>query len=392
MLGKTNATVSTGGSGGGGATVQAVNKTGSAISTGQKVWLNQNATTAGSNYQLSNYNPINYIQQAFIDRSGTFGWNYIDLLNIGDSSATRISSFSANMNSLKYMDDNSIFANNSRIDKKMQYTLTGNNIRGISGSYFFNYDSSQAKIQKYDVITGTLQQEFIIPDYTYDDGYIAYYNDSTFFDLSNNKNKITLNPDNQEVTLSSIVINNFDQELYPLDTTIDGKYIIAGTQEYGGYLRIVKIIDENNVEVLTLSSMPIDLQPFYGSSSYICFNKYTGILTAIANETREFVVMRYINDSWEKITIDISNFLQDPIVLSGRMTISDDLSRMCVGYLRTSTSSTIINQIINLSTQTGYIAQNYGFYNVNSDTITGYATENAAMDTSFEANVAGAVS
>ena len=110
------------GGSGGGATVSAINKTGAAISQGDKVWINSNVQTAGGNYKLDNYGG-RYSRCPVISRTGNFGWNYSVLLSIGAESATSVGSFSATSQCIRYLSASSMFIDNNRVDDTAQYAM-----------------------------------------------------------------------------------------------------------------------------------------------------------------------------------------------------------------------------------------------------------------------------
>jgi hypothetical protein len=91
--------------------------------------------------------------------------------------------------------------------------------------------------------------------------------------------------------------------------------------------------------------------------------------------------MKYENGSWTKLPIDLG--VSEP--LKGSLTLSDDLTRCCVAY---GSTGSWYSYIINLETTGGYSAVPYRFYNVNENTITGYAVNDAEIDTEVEVCVA----
>ena len=97
MLGKTNSNLK---SAGGGATVTAVNKTGEAISQGDKVWINNGSQVAGSQLAV-NQNVTSGVNGPVIDPSGTFGWSARVKYSLTADTITKLGETPAGMNAGK---------------------------------------------------------------------------------------------------------------------------------------------------------------------------------------------------------------------------------------------------------------------------------------------------
>ena len=376
MLGKTNATVSTGGSGGG-ATVQAVNKTGSTISTGQKVWLNDGGQVQGSSYQMygsSGTSTYYQLHNNVIDPSGQYGSRGSRVYSLTGTEATQISTSSD------------------------YYNLYNNNIYGwedivVIPGYKSNYCMpNRSTIQTFDYTTGSLSGAYTLTQTynSYREGYLIYLDAyKTIYAVGTTKYY-------WEITDEGLVEGTWTPPggFYPIGCTQDSQYIICkdSFQASANYnLRLLKVNSQFDIVALTQTEMPADLQDYYEADCSITFNAKTQILTCTKTNSSDYVVMQYSGGSWTKLNIDLSTELASYPYWRGGLFLSDDLSRASLN-VGTVSNGAYYGRIVNLTAQTGYIAQNYATYNINSDTITGYAAENAATDTSFEANVAGAVS
>lgn len=370
------ATPPTGGaSGGSGATVTAINKMGATIFTGQKVWLNENQQTAGSSYEFAETGYTIYYG-GVISRSGNFGWRNNKLYSIGADTATFVNDFTAKMDIVKYGEDGSTFIMSNyttrRIDEKAQYTI---DYCYIGDDYFMN---SQNKVVRVNITDGSIIEELNTVNSPYNQvfeingvfyntaGYKFVYNGSTYEQI-----KIT---------------SNTSTYLCPVGVTIDNKYVICSdTKNFASSsvakLRIVEMVDEDNIKLLTQSEMPVELQEFYATPCNIVFNPYTGILTVTGYITSSYAVMKYENGTWTPIPVDLG---LDDLTTCGVLTLSDDLTRACYGY----NNGTQYWIIANLTSTSGYAAVPYRFYNVNENTITGYAGNDTEPDNEVVVGIA----
>lgn len=383
------------GGGGGGATVTAVNKTGAAISQGDKVWINSNVQTAGGNYKLDNYSGGSS-RCPVISRTGNFGWNYSYLLSIGAESATTVGSFTSQSLRIRYLADNSMFLDNNRVDDTAQYAMGGYMPLGNDLCYIQSYNQvtqiSSYNFYKINMANGEALQtwniEAVDADYR-----LALVGDKIYDVKNSSYYELGESP---TATESAYTWVNKESDLYPAGVTADGKYIICSTNNCfsndipGGYLRLVEVVDSTHLKCLQQTEMPADLQQFYNANCHIVFNPYTGILTLAVHKSTAYAVMKYAGGVWSKLPFDLSGFLGTEFWLKGSITVSDDLSRACVNYSKNvaSAESTYWAQIVNMSNTSGYAAVPYKAYNVTADTITGYAKAAASAGNSFEANVA----
>lgn len=365
-----------GSSGGSGATLTAINKTGSIVTRGQKVWINENAQTQGSSYSIENYASNSITNSSgVLSRSGTFAWRRGSLYAINADSATNIGSFSANAGYIKYGADNSVLLDVNRVDDKAQWTSSYTTLLGED--YFFAGGSGNSKIYKVDMSNGTILQTWTSTNSsTYLSSEGVKVGDYFYRLWSNSAYKCHLD-DNGSIVYDG----NFNYQnpytggggIYAIGVTADNKYILCSqAQAYSNstsksFLNILEVVDDNTIRRLPQSEMPEDLQEFYSANGCYVFNPYTGILTAVTYNGTSYVVMKYENGTWTKLPIDLG-IGEEP--LKGSLTLSDDLTRACIAY---GSTGSWYSYIINLETTSGYAAVPYRFYNVNENTITGYA-------------------
>ena len=373
MFGRTNSIILSNKTNNTGATVTAINKTGAIITSGSKVWLNENQQTQGSSYQIAANISDQY--KGVISRSGNFGWVDNYLCSFGSDTSTKVSSLTANAACVKYGEDGSTFIMNNyttcRIDENAQYTIK---YRYMRGNYFINNVQKVVRVNTSDgsvieELGGNINGSYVM---------IFVIND-VFYQAAKSANKYIYNGTSYDQL--SINITN-GENFYPVDVTSDNRYVIGGTGAYfsnasNNCLRILEVIDEDNLKILTQSEMPAELQEFYSTPCNIVFNPYTSILTVTGYRTSSYAVMKYENGTWTPISVDLE--LGD-LVVFGSLTLSDDLTKACYTTYDEGVTSTARSMIANLTSTSGYAAVPYRFYNMNENTITGYAGNDTEPD------------
>jgi hypothetical protein len=392
MLGKTNATTG-GSSGGAGDTVTAINKTGSNITTGDKVWLNENAQTAGASF---NTLAGSYRDCGFITRTGNnfYDRNKNKFYSVTPSGLTEVLSFNVHTYArlLKYMANGTTFlapdntkADSYRIDENAQVTLPEqyfpicDDLFMVYGRdwylYKLNLDTFK-EVKGWYFENNALKSDniFIIGNKLYVQG--------KMFELPENGGTIPGG------TTGTTVSGLPSSQRY-MGVTSDGKYLLtcySNSLTHGDTLTIHEVVNDTTFRLVQASELPAEFQPFYnGTSKPVCiFNPYTGVLTCVIPQTQQYLVAKYENGSWNVLPITLNhegNDLQN-------LTVADDLSRVC--YLSGSGSSYKYT-IANLETTSGYAAIPYKTYNINDKTLTGVASSNADPDMAFEVAVGGSI-
>lgn len=387
MQGSTNAVIGAGG--GGGATVTAINKTGTTLTAGSKVWLNENVQTANTSYQLPSSGTN---MGCVICRTGTYGYSPYNTYSLTDTTATKQVSITAQYwDKLRYADNGAMFlmrdSNSWRIDEQAQYTIS---FIPIGGDMFVN---NYGEYKRLDITNGTVIES--LPQFTnFNYSQVLFVEDSSV--CINNKQRAFYNREENKWVTYGINVANHISSLYTIAMTLDNKYMLCSdsysytsTGGSGCGLRLIERIDADNYRVLVQSEMPEDLQDFYTGSS-ITFNPYTGILTATKQKSTNYVVMRYENGTWIKVPVDLSGFLGDTNFFRGPLTVSDDLTRACATYSVGASSSGIYGQIINLVDTSGYAAVPYKSYNVTENTQTGLVGVDVEPGMEMEVGIATA--
>lgn len=372
----------------GGITVTAVNKTGTSITSGEKVWLNQNSTIAGSHYNTGNDSGGGGINTGSIYPTG----NKIYVVNyIGNLTATEYTRIGTAVNTnawgnTRYL-DNGGFVCCKFIGTSSQYFDENNNIDiGVKIHIGENYFGDNNGTYVIDLATGEIQTTWTVLTGNIYDIKIGDY----IYRLDTSHRKYTLPSGGGEATYTTYGYTGTQQNLLPLDVTTDNRYIICtdngSSSPISGSnhnLKMIEVVDENTLHHVSKGEMPVDLQPFYDINCYFQFNKQTGILTCATYKGTDYVVMKYSNGTWTKLSVDLG--IEEGRSIYGAISFSNDMTRAVVPLNPTGSYDEI--RIINLTTQSGYIAQNYGFYNVTADTITGISTQSASADESFSVAV-----
>lgn len=390
MLGKTNSNLK---SAGGGATVTAVNKTGEAISQGDKVWINNGSQVAGSQLAV-NQVASGGVNGPVIDPSGTFGWSASVKYSLTADTITKIGETAAGMNASKvvYGADNSMFLHGDtgaqRCDSINQYSLGDFSNLITNGSYML-IGNGTSSLKKIDLNTGEVLKTY--SKTASNSGWYASFGNIVYNIGGSTAKKWTIDDETLGVTETSIPFDN-GSVMYPTGVTADGKYIICGrntqsTFSTAGFVRIVERISEDHLKCLLENEMPADLQPYFGTKKgFISFNPNNGVLAVIVSPT-DYAVMQYKNGVWHKLNIDLG-YPENATGVTCGVTFSNDMNRCSIGYKSASTGTNTQARFVNLTTVTGYVAVPYKPSNISAETVTGFAKGAASVDGSFEASVA----
>lgn len=391
MLGKTNSNLK---SAGGGATITAVNKTGAAISQGDKVWINNGSQVAGSQLTV-NQNITGGIPGPVIDPSGTFGWSAGVKYSLTADTITKIGeTIGAGAGKVVYGAGNSMFLHGDtgaqRCDTINQYSLGSFSNLITNGSYML-IGNGTGTLKKIDLNTGEVLKTY--SKTAANSGWYASFGNIVYHigGGGSTAKKWTIDDETLSVTETSIPFDN-GSVMYPIGVTADGKYIICGrstqsTFSTTSFVRIVERISEDHIKSLPENEIPADLQPYFGAKKgFISFNPNNGILAVVVSPT-DYVVMQYKNGSWHKLNIDLG-YPENATGVTCGVSFSNDMNRCSIGCTTASTGVTTQARFVNLTTVTGFVASAYKPYNISAETVTGYAKGAATVDGSFEASVA----
>jgi hypothetical protein len=383
------------GGGGGGTTVTAVNKTESAISVNDKVWVNNGSIIAGTSIDVFSDN-YSADSSAVINGVGNTVWGKHIYYSLSGDKLTRIGDTVAMyVYSLIYRGDYIYSMSSSASDRVDGSYLSFLGAMIINSDYDFgtvsdgqfvkrNYETNEV-LKTYTNAASSSQNIVSTNEYVVFDGVIYRLHGSA-------KYKYTIDEEASTYTRSSYTYDAVDSySIYPLGVIPELNYVVCSTQSYSfntaGYLRLVEYIKSGHLKALTVDEMPADLQPYFSTKKgTITFNPNTGVLAIVTSPT-DYIVMQYTNGAWHKLSIDLG-FPEDATTdrQAAGVSFTNDMSRCAIGY--STSSSNYTSKIVNLANVTGYVAVSYKPYNITAETVTGYAKGAASVDGSFEASVA----
>ncbi len=397
MLGKTNSNLK---SAGGGATVTAVNKTGAAISQGDKVWINDGSQVAGDSINIDVSS--NAYNGPVINPLGTVAWANHNYYTVSPDSISLIgSTVVQQVNALIYNEDYLFSMSSSATDRIDGSNFTFNGAMIINSNYDFgtgtgkfvkrNYETNEI-LKTYVNVGG----EFASSNITAGNYYVAF--DNAIYRLSSNAKYVyTINEEASTYSRLTYTHDNAytgtNYDTYPIGVTADQKYAICAVAKYNSgseqaYLRIVEFVEYRHLKTLLAEEMPTDLQPYFSTKKgTITFNPKTGVLAIVTSPT-DYIVMQYKNGVWNKLSVDLGYPTDaDNSKIPVGVTFTNDMSRCAIGYSR---EGSYTGKLVNLTTVTGYVAVPYKPSNISAETVTGFAKGAASVDGSFEASVASA--
>lgn len=413
---------------GGGDTITAVNKTGSAISEGDKVWIQKQTVAAG---YYSEPNSASYTANCFsgISNDGNYfsysnGSTNCSLWYINDLSTNSFTNVGNNLIYLggyrcgiRYsnLGDTFIFTNyTTNTTTSMKTSKLGNN--SFQTNYQYNYlgydvfgngntaSSGTKMLELGDLNAGTFTTLTSTQSAT---GYVGVtgiaisqndvYNlhDSTHF---------TLDRANLTYSLASITENNINCE-FCIGATSDSKIIIAVNIHPSQpestnpapckRFQFIKVDNSNNVvtgynidEYLErLKPLTINTEGAY----FFSFNPNNDIFTVSgysqsSNPVYGFFKYDTTTETWSEIYVDLSSVLSDATYLCGQITVSEDMTRIGVPVSVSGDSAGYSRlRIVQLQAVSGYKYVPYNYYDITSDVLTGFASENIAVDAEGDA-------
>ena len=360
-------TVAGGCAGGGGDEIEVINNTGKTIEAGDKVWVNilsDNADTplAKTGYYLI-YPTLGFTKDGqYLFTGGRLNKvkddnTLVELKNYNLGNDCRIK----NVNGRTYATTLNFTAcinypNNWDIDWAM-----------INDGFFVNqYNRS---IRKYDLETGVLIKEYTGNTSQYNDGQIVVVNNVMYYFVY--RRKYTFNDENNTYSSQDYVvtINNTDNKNigYILGKTSDGKYFIDDN------LNLIKYLGNDTFEVVAYEKMPAILQRWNGVSKKVHFNQDTGVL--VVDSGSEYGIYRYDNGEWKKLNFELNRTVDDNTEKS--LVVNYDLTRYAFS---TNTYSAYRVNVGTMQPNLKVMAQEFRWFNVNEQSITGIAKTSAEPD------------
>lgn len=411
--------------GSGGDTVTATNATGSAITAGDKVWIDKNTVAGGRSITPSSSGySMNYI--AGISNDGnylTYSTNntsaeYKGLWYINDFATSTITSVGSSLiyyhqNSSCYRYSNqgdtflvSNFVTNSSYEPK--FSKIGNNSFDIGSSTSFLgydfvasvYDTNTLGIMNLE--TGSISYLSGFGTGTQGIGYqsIATSSNDVYKLASDSylgRYHIEVDRTNMTFTSTALTVSNVSC-FCPIGATSDGKVIITSNM-YNYYdgngartFQFIKV-SGNTVTGYNIGEYPERLKTIVNNTTdkyWFCFNPNNNVLTFVkyvgSSTTSVYGFFKYdpATETWSEIYVDLSSVLSGQKVC-GVITTSGDMTRIGVPVTVTNGTYYSYLKIVQLQSVSGYRFVPYTYYNINEKTLTGFASENIAVGASGEA-------
>lgn len=402
----------------GGNTITAINKTGAAISQGDKVWIQKQTVAAGHVATPSGGYPLNYISGISNDgnyfvyaTSNTQGnmplWYINDLetdtfTKVGDS-LIYLSLHSSYP--YRYSNNGSTFVstNISGSSSTDSTSKIGENSFRLGNFLFVGYDlcmwrgttgSSTNGIQILNTNTGVITS---LTGTSISFSYALNCIATSSTEICNLSQKVKYILDRSNLTYTSNSVNSSNVSCTsPIGVTSDGKVIIAVNNQTGSssvdtnYKTLQFISNSTTFIGWSIDMYPTRLQKIINNTTdkyFISFNPNNDILACIkVGSTTEYGFFKYstTTEIWSEIYIDLSSVLTETMYPHGFISTTADMTRIGMPIGDSSYSNTKL-RIIQLQSVSGYKYVPYNYYDITQDTLTGIASENIAVDTEGDA-------
>ena len=367
--------------GGGGATITAVNKTGAAISQGDKVWINPEGVNVGNHYQwtgdTSNAYPV------YGDEHLLVGGAYTRLFSIGALSATEIANVTtpaannltylesgetimANKNGVNILKSDSLFTNFGQADNVFQSGyITKYNPR--SSSIIKKINVNSLEISNTWTLKKAISINAVIDNVAY--GYNHDYNEYKVFILADDNTFVTENFDHGI---------SFGTNTYAIGITSDRAYaIVANGNNLAGPCSLTFYSMSYNGSRYTFtavadSELPAEIVSVKQDCKAV-FNTNNNILTMSKGAT--YLVYKYENGQFVKQNIDLG--ISSLIPENGSIycpLFSRDMSRAIVRMTNTAGGCNTYTCLLQ-NTFADYSLVAYRPYLMTQSTLTGKASE-----------------
>lgn len=365
---------------GGGDTVTAVNYTGSAITAGDKVWLNKKANVSASAVAVSTSSSYDvYI----IEPTGNFVYHSTYKYDI--STGTDIggqTNTSVNLGTYTHYYDeyNNIFTYNYMINASgsTQTTLYYKQGNYAAGNREDSYRFHLYRIDKENNFAITKDWTvYSTSGNSYPTSHICVIGDKMYYSETSSGWYLIATIDENATQINT---SGRSDTYHVLHSTSDNKIAIctksASSNLQNGW-REIKLINVNNDYTLgnEFVSSNSDLNNLLSLSPlYFTFNRVTGIL-CINKYSSPYGVFKYENGDFTTISLNLNNTSGESLYGYYLMSVSNDLSRVQFGSILFNLEQTADGT---------YKAIPYS-YAMGQQTLTGIANENAANGASFEA-------
>ena len=382
-----------------GSEIEAKNYTGSDILEGDKVWINQGATTStllnnrSSKYDYGYYmfdNPNKLYWFGSNISSSNMDGIYIANINEDGSLSSFTKTFSISFSACLLIDEyNNLILDGSSGELYDLNTDTGYTYKPSSGMtyrrfnknfVFCSNNSNLYKLSDSQELLATYQRAgtnttFIFTDYG---NLSCIIDEATMIGTETRNNYLSTIVLNNETNTYTITPTSFNG--YVIGCFKDPTIIFTRTNSYfysESFLKCYRYTN-NQLELIDPTELPSNMALCYSEGCRMFVNGYTKTFTAYLPSSKKLVVCQYVNGEW----VDISPVITTvPAPVSGTLyspvfSISSDHTRMIYNG-DSSTSDYCTLYIYNLATDNRYIAVPY--LSANSNSATGTALANIAV-------------
>lgn len=366
MKGNTNANISGGNAGGGGGDeIEVINNTGKTIEVGDKVWVNILSDNTDTPLAKTGYYLI-YPTLGFTkDGQYLFAGGRLNKVN-KDNTLTELRNYNINNDCHIKHFNGKTYATSIQFTACLDYPNNWNIDWTMINDGFFVH-AQNSSIRKYDLETGALIKEYTGNADQYDDGEMIVI-DNIMYRLNYNKRKYVFNDDDNTYSYYDYAATvNGGSVGYILGKTSDGKYFVDDN------LNLIKYLGNDTFEVVAYEKMPAILQRWNGVSKKVHFNQDTGVL--VVDGGSEYGIYRYDNGEWKKLNFELNRTVDDNTEKS--LVVNYDLTRYAFS---TNTYSAYRVNIGAMQPNLKVMAQEFRWFNVNEQSITGVAKTSAEPD------------
>lgn len=372
MKGNTNANISGGGAGGGGDEIEVINNTGKTVEAGEKVWVN---ILANGIMNRENHTDGYADYTTGFTKDGQYILVHTKLYKLNNDNSVTLLKTYENSNDFRIKQFNGrTYATSLNFTACINYPNNWNiDWTMINDGFFVNqYNKS---IRKYDLETGVLIKEYTGNTSQYDDGQMVVVDNIMYY--FNYRRKYTFDDVNNTYSSQDYVVtvkNTDNKDIgYILGKTSDGKYFVDNN------LNLIRYLGNDTFEVVAYEKIPAILQRWNGVSKKVSFNQDTGVL--VVDGGSEYGIYKYDNSEWKKLNYELDRSTTH--IYRQSLAINYDLTKYSyVANVDTYMGGDTLN-IGTMQPNLKVMAQEFRWFNVNEQSITGIAKTSAEPDEKF---------
>lgn len=378
MLGKTNAVSASGG--GSGDIVQAVNRTGKLIHSGEKVWINKDSLASGEHFEIYYNRPTNVFGE--ISPDGTLAVVYNKVYEVGANSATEIYTIPASFGSSYliqekdnlFLQDSSTYTGFIRLGNDTAWSGSLSRHRYLGNGLAFHYDGTNNFIAKIDIETGEVLYQSEVMNISNGLERCIFINNIIINTVAGRRQAWLVNDTGSSIELTpQNPTNALTSDLYTkgLFTTSDNKYIL-GQKSSSGRFQIISYSANTFIEYDMASVFPEFMEWANSTNFKYSFDRDSGLLTLASLNSSAYAVFKYENGKFNKQIIELPS---DVIITNFecQIGITRDMTR--ISFMNSYEFPNCYLYISSLTNDERYLLQSNAYYNIGETTLTGKANQ-----------------